>query len=69
MKRYGRYMIIISICPEFNNNNNNNNGEKMDKYLDLSREQKKLWDGKVTVMPIIVGTLDENLDMAEKGKP
>ena len=30
--------------------------EKRDKYLDLARELKKLWDVKVTVIPIIIGT-------------
>ena len=31
--------------------------EKRDKYLDLARELKKLWNMKVTVKPIIIGTL------------
>ena len=30
-------------------------GEKRDKYLYLVREQKKLWNMKVTVMPMVVG--------------
>ena len=29
--------------------------EKKDKYLDLARELKKLWNMKVTVIPIIIG--------------
>ena len=32
-------------------------GERVDKYLDLAREQKKLGDMKVTVIPIVIGTL------------
>ena len=32
-------------------------GEKMDKYLDIAREMKKLRNMKVTVMPIVIGTL------------
>ena len=28
-------------------------GEKLDKYLDLARELKKLWKMKVKVIPII----------------
>ena len=32
--------------------------EKKDKYLDLTRELKKLWNMKVTFIPIIIGTLD-----------
>ena len=30
--------------------------EKRDKYLDLARELKKLWNIKVTVIPIVIGT-------------
>ena len=26
------------------------------KYLDLSRELKKLWNMKVTIIPIMIGT-------------
>ena len=29
--------------------------EKRDKYLDLARELKKLWNMKVTVIPIVIG--------------
>ena len=31
--------------------------EKKDKYLDLARELKKLWNTKVTIMPIVIGAL------------
>ena len=31
--------------------------EKRDKYLDLARELKKLWNMKVTVKSIVIGTL------------
>ena len=31
--------------------------EKIDKYLDLARELKKLWNMTVTVVPIMVGAL------------
>ena len=31
--------------------------EKKDKYLDLARELKKLWNIKVTIVPIVIGTL------------
>ena len=31
--------------------------KKMDKYLDLARELKKLWNMKVTIVPIVVGAL------------
>ena len=31
--------------------------EKKDKYLNLDRELKKLWNMKVTFIPIVIGTL------------
>ena len=34
-------------------------GEKRDKYLDLARELNKLWNRKVTVIPIAMGALEE----------
>ena len=34
-------------------NSNNNN-----KYLNLARELKNLWNMKMTVIPIVVGSLD-----------
>ena len=29
--------------------------EKKDKYLDLARELKTLWNMKVTIIPIVIG--------------
>ena len=29
--------------------------EKRDKYFDLARELKKLWNMKVTIIPIVIG--------------
>ena len=31
--------------------------EKKDKYLDLARELKKLWNMRLTVVPIVIGVL------------
>ena len=31
--------------------------EKKEKYLDLAREWKKLWNMKVTIVPIVIGAL------------
>ena len=31
--------------------------DKKDKYLDLARELKKLWNMKVTFTPIVIGPL------------
>ena len=33
-------------------------GEKRKKYLDLSRELKKLWNLRVTVKPILIVALE-----------
>ena len=30
--------------------------EKKDKYLDLARKLKKLWNIRVTIIPIVIGT-------------
>ena len=32
--------------------------EKKDKYLDFARELKKLWNMKVTIIPIVIGAFD-----------
>ena len=29
--------------------------EKKDKYLDLAKELKKLWNMQVTILPIVIG--------------
>ena len=31
--------------------------EKKDKYVDLARELKKLWNMKITIIPIVIGAL------------
>ena len=31
--------------------------DKRDKYLDFARELKKLWNIKVTIIPIVIGAL------------
>ena len=31
--------------------------EKKDNYLDLARELKKLWNMKITIVPIVIGAL------------
>ena len=30
--------------------------EKKNKYLDFAREMKKLWNMKVTIIPVVIGT-------------
>ena len=36
---------------------NRKESEKKDKYIDLARELKKLWNMKVTIVPIVIGVL------------
>ncbi len=36
---------------------NLNESEKKDKYLDLAKELKKLWNMKITIVPIVIGAL------------
>ena len=33
--------------------------EKKDKYLDLARELKKLWNMQVTIIPIVIGAFEQ----------
>ena len=63
----------VKNSKENNNNNNNlkivdfavpadhrinlQESEKKDKYLDLARELKKLWNMKVMIVPIVIGAL------------
>ena len=53
-------MIIIKIvdfAAPVDHRINLKESEKKDKYLDLARELKKLWNMKVTIVPIVVGAL------------
>ena len=54
-------MLKTLMC---NNNNDNNINEKKDKYLDLARELKKLWNMQVTIVLIVIdafGTVTKRL--------
>ena len=52
--------------------------EKKDKYLDLARELKKLWNMQVTIIPIVIGAFGtvtkgllkglEDLEVGGRGK-
>ena len=33
--------------------------EKKDKYLDLGRELKKLWNMQMTIIPIVIGDMEQ----------
>ena len=41
--------------------------EKRDKYLDLARELKKLWNMKVTIIPIVIGAFGTVTKASLKG--
>ena len=41
--------------------------EKKDKYLNLVRELKKLWNMKVTIVPIVIGAFDTIIKGLLKG--
>ena len=41
--------------------------EKKDKYLDLARELKKLWNTKVMIVPIVIGALGTITKVLFKG--
>ena len=41
--------------------------EKKDKFLDLARELKKLWNMKATVIPIVIGALGTDTKGFVKG--
>ena len=53
--------------------------EKKDKYLDLARELNKLWNMKVTIIPIVIGALGtvtkgllnglEDLEVGDEWRP
>ena len=38
---------------------NLNKSEKKDKFVDLAREIKRLWNRKITVMPIITRAINK----------
>ena len=38
-----------------------NESEKKDKFLDLARERKKLWNMKMKVIPVVIGALGKSL--------
>ena len=41
--------------------------EKKDKYHDLARELKKLWNMKVTIIPIVIGAFETETKGLLKG--
>ena len=50
-------LIIINKKERTDHRVKLNESEKKNKYFDLARELKKLWNMKVTIIPIAVGVL------------
>ena len=49
--------IIIIICHPSGTQSENQRRWKRNKYLDLASELRKLWNRRVTVIPIVIDTL------------
>ena len=52
-----RICKIVDFAVPADHRINLKGSEKKDKYLDLARELKKLWNMKVTIVPIVIGAL------------
>ena len=52
-----RICKIVDFAVPADHRINLKESEKKDKYLDLARELKKLWNIKVTIVPIMIGAL------------
>ena len=52
-----RICKIVDLAVPVDHRINLKESEKKDKYLDLARELKKLWNMKVTIVPIVIGAL------------
>ena len=53
-----RICKIVDFAIPVDHRRNLKESEKKDKYLDLTRELKKLWNMKVTIVLIVIGALD-----------
>ena len=56
-KKKKRICKIVDFAVLADHRINLKESEKKDKYLDLARELKKLWNMKVTIVPIVIGAL------------
>ena len=56
-KKRKRICKIVVFAVPADNRINLKEREKKDKYLDLARELKKLWNMKVMIVPIVIGAL------------
>ena len=56
-KKKKRICKIVDFAVPVDHRINLKESEKKDKYLDLARELKRLWNMKVTIVPIVIGAL------------
>ena len=56
-KKKNRICKIVDLAVPADDRINLRESEKKDKYLDLAREIKKMWNMKVTIVPIVIGAL------------
>ena len=56
-KKKNRISKIVDFAIPVDHRINLKESAKKDKYLDLARELKKLWNMKVTIVPIVIGAL------------
>ena len=56
-KKIKRICKIVDFAVPADHKINLKESEKKNKYLDLARELKKLWNMKVTIVPIVIGAL------------
>ena len=54
-KKKKRICRIVDFAVPADHRINLKENEKKDKYLDLARELKKLWNMKVMIVPIVIG--------------
>ena len=54
-KKKKRICKIVDFAVPADHRINLKECKKKDKYLDLARELKKLWNMKVTIVPIVIG--------------
>ena len=57
-----RICKIVNFAVPADHRINLKESEKKDKYLDLATELKKLWNMKVTIVPIVIGALGTGRD-------
>ena len=55
--RWKKICKIVDFAVPADHRINLKESEKKDKYFDLARELKKLWNMKVTIVPIVIGAL------------